>query len=73
MKRFFVPLLFLLLILAFAAIGPDAPADDPGQATEEPQAPEPPATEPESEEPPETFVPSEKLPADSAISFPVDI
>ena len=31
-------------------------------------------TEKESEpEAPETFVPSEKLPADSAISFPVDI
>ncbi len=31
-------------------------------------------TETESEEEaPETFVPSEKLPADSAISFPVDI
>lgn len=31
-------------------------------------------TEPESEqEAPETFVPTEKLPADSAISFPVDI
>jgi len=28
---------------------------------------------PESSEAPETFVPSEKLPADSAISFPVDI
>jgi len=27
-------------------------------------------TEPEA---PETFVPSEKLPADSAISFPIDI
>ena len=27
-------------------------------------------TEPEA---PETFIPSEKLPADSAISFPVDI
>ncbi len=31
-------------------------------------------TEPESgQEAPETFVPTEKLPADSAISFPVDI
>lgn len=31
-------------------------------------------TETESaEEAPETFVPTEKLPADSAISFPVDI
>jgi len=31
-------------------------------------------TETESEEEaPETFVPTEKLPADSAISFPVDI
>ena len=29
-------------------------------------------TDPEPEAP-ETFVPSEKLPADSAISFPVDI
>ena len=27
----------------------------------------------DAEEAPETFVPSEKLPADSAISFPVDI
>ena len=68
MRRLFVPLFFALLILVFATVGPKTPADDPQQAPEESQAPAAPEAEP-----PETFVPSEELPADSAISFPVDI
>ena len=63
MRKAFFPLLFLLLVLALAAFGPDTPADDPAQT----------AGEAPAEEAPEDFVPSEKLPADSAISFPVDI
>ena len=73
MKRFLIPLVFALLILVFAAVGPDTPADDPQQATEEPETSSARAGVEEELEPPETFVPSEELPADSAISFPVDI
>ena len=43
------------------------PAAEEAPEQSEPQQPK------RSEEPLETFVPSEKLPADSAISFPVDI
>ncbi len=50
----------LLLLLALALLGPATPAQDPaGQDADEQEL--------------ETFVPSEKLPADSAVSFPVDI
>ncbi len=66
MRKAWIPLLFLLLILTLVSIGPETPADDPAPA---PQTGE----EPTAGEPPETFVPSEKLPADSAVSFPVDI
>lgn len=62
----------ILLILLFAAglMVASAPADDPGD--------NPPAAAGQSpaeadEEPLGTFVPSEKLPADSAVAFPVDI
>jgi hypothetical protein len=63
MKTLVYPLLAALL-LSGALLSSDtrAAAQPP-----EPQQPKP------SEEPLETFVPSEKLPADSAISFPVDI
>ena len=72
MKAFVYPLLSVLL-LSGALMSSDT------RAAESPQAPAPPSEESEpeqpkrSEEPLETFVPSEKLPADSAISFPVDI
>ena len=69
-----------LAILAFALITPDAPADDPSQgqepesaATATPESSEPPASEPPPDEPLETFEPTEKLSAESAVSFPVDI
>ena len=71
MKKFLVPLFFVFLVLVFAAIGPNAPAEDPEQTAEE--GPAPTAGAAQETEPPETFVPSEELPADSAISFPVDI
>ena len=48
----------LLLLLALALLGPATPAQGPQDAEEQEL---------------ETFVPSEKLPADSAVSFPVDI
>lgn len=58
-----LPRLALLLLLA-ATLGGPAPAALP-------------ATDPQTgagdEEELETFVPSEKLPADSAVAFPVDI
>ncbi|MEM7353156.1 MAG: hypothetical protein AAF657_20345 [Acidobacteriota bacterium] len=86
MKKLIIPILSALLLLAFAWIGPDAPADDPAQEGETPQASsEPPAEASEEADDPEadeeiepakaleTFVPTEKLPADSAISFPTDI
>ena len=60
MKKFSFGLLFVLLILGLASLGPDTPADDP-------------QTSGESSEELETFVPSEKLTADSIVSFPVDI
>ena len=59
MKISAAKILFLLfLLMALAALpGPEAPAQSPAGQEEEL----------------ETFVPTEKLPADSAISFPVDI
>ncbi len=74
MKKLFLPLVFALFVLALFLIGPETPAEDPAQdAPPAPveEAPEPPA-EAEAEDL-ETFVPTEKLTADSAISFPVDI
>ena len=61
MKKFSFGLLFVLLILGLASLGPDTPADDPAPQTGE------------SSEELETFVPTEKLTADSVVSFPVDI
>ena len=62
MKALVYPLLSVLLLCG-ALMSSDTRAAQPP----EPQQPK------RSEEPLETFVPSEKLPADSAISFPVDI
>lgn len=59
-----LPRLALLLLLA-AALGGPAPAASP---TAGPQT----GTEDDGQEL-ETFVPSERLPADSAVAFPVDI
>ena len=56
-KRFSVSLLALSL-LALALTGPEVPAQDPPSAESEPL---------------EAFEPTEKLSADSAVSFPVDI
>ncbi len=55
----------VLSLIAILSIGPETP----GQA----EPPAPPAAEPVDTAPLETFEPTEKLPADSAISFPVDI
>lgn len=58
MKIALPTLLFLLFVLlVIAAVVATAPAQGPAPQDEEV----------------ESFVPSEKLPADSAISFPVDI
>ncbi len=65
MKKLFLPLRFILLTAALAVLGPATPADGPDQGESAGQG--------DSEEPLETFIPTEKLPADSAISFPVDI
>ncbi len=77
MKKSLFGLSLTLVILALISIGPDTPADDPGQAAQEPpattEAPEAEAGEPLAGEPLETFEPTEKLSADSAVSFPVDI
>ena len=63
MKVFVYPLLSVLLLCG-ALMSSDT------RAAQSPGAEEPPE---QATEPLETFVPSEKLPADSAISFPVDI
>ncbi len=69
-RRLLIASIFAFSLLALALIGPDAPADDP-QAAGDPQ---PPATQtPEESEPLETFEPTEKLAAESAVAFPVDI
>jgi hypothetical protein len=62
MKALIYPLLWVLLLCGALMSSDTRAAQSP-----EPQQPK------RSEEPLETFVPSEKLPADSAISFPVDI
>ena len=55
----------LTSILVLAVLSAPAPL-----ATEEPPEASP---RTESEEPAEEFIPTEEVPADSAISFPVDI
>jgi len=52
----------ILVLAVLCTPAPLATADDPAAG---PQI--------EPEEPPEEFIPSEEVPADSAISFPVDI
>lgn len=82
MKAIVYPLLIALLLFGAlmtsdtrAAQSPAA-EEAPEQPTEAPSSP-PAESEPQqperSTEPLETFVPSERLPADSVISFPVDI
>jgi hypothetical protein len=82
MKALVYPLLTVLLLCGVLMTG-DTRAAQPPKAeeapAEAPESPSPPPAESEpkepqrSTEPLETFVPSERLPADSAISFPVDI
>lgn len=63
----------LLLLLAGLAPGPET-AGAAGPLAAVPQAGVPQGGgRGETAEPPDTFVPSEKVPADSAVSFPVDI
>lgn len=77
--------ILVLLLVAGALIAVGTPGSAENGSASEVAAPEPqesssagsPGTEeaPEEEDAPplETFVPTERLPADSAISFPVDI
>ena len=82
MRSLLYPMLSVLLLCGALMTGDTRAAQPP--ATEEapepaPESSSPPPEESEpqqpkrSTEPLETFVPSERLPADSAISFPVDI
>ncbi|MGB3561676.1 MAG: hypothetical protein WBH85_07015 [Thermoanaerobaculia bacterium] len=71
MKAIVYPLLTALLLFG-ALVSSDTRAAQPPETEEAPEQSEPKPPK-RSEEPLETFVPSEKLPADSAISFPVDI
>lgn len=64
MSRVISPVRFLLLVAALTVLGPAAPTEAPAALAQEAE---------DSEEELETFIPTEKLPADSAISFPVDI
>jgi hypothetical protein len=77
-KRLLIASLLALSLLALALSGPQTPAQDPASAeaaaeaaAAEPEAP--PDTEPLAGEPLEAFEPTEKLAAESAVSFPVDI
>lgn len=58
MKKGKALLFLLLLVLALLLAGPSLPAQDEETAAQKEL---------------ESFVPSEKVPADSAVSFPVDI
>ena len=82
MKTLVYPLLSVLLLCGALMTSDTRAAQTPeaeDASAEAPESPSPPSAESEpqkperSTEPLETFVPSEKLPADSAISFPVDI
>ena len=77
-KTLWLPIVTLITVAALAWISPEVPAQDPAPPSEPPAESSPTAEDPPTEETSsgselETFVPSEKLPADSAISFPVDI
>ena len=71
-RKLLIVSILALSLLALLSIGPDTPADDPGPAAQEAPASEAPEAAP-SGEPLETFEPTEKLAAESAVSFPVDI
>jgi hypothetical protein len=60
MKRTIRWSLMVALLAASSLTVPNEPLQAQSAAAQEPEAPE-------------TFVPSERLPADSAVSFPVDI
>jgi hypothetical protein len=82
MKALFYPILTAVLLLGSPA-GSKAPeggespagqaADQTTSATPEAEAEAPPPAQQETADSLEEFVPSEKLPADVAVSFPVDI
>jgi hypothetical protein len=71
--------ILILLLVAGALIVFDSPGSaEREQASEAPESasagsPQAEETEEDEPEPLETFIPTERLPADSAISFPVDI
>ena len=71
MKRMLPRLLLILLLAGLVGVAVSQPGDEPPPAPE--QVPEPSEADEVDETPLETFVPSEKLPADSAVAFPVDI
>ena len=70
-------LLVLLAVGAIAAAGDQAAPKPPGQSGSAPAAPPTPTPAPSATPDPEKqleeFVPSEKLRADQAVAFPVDI
>ncbi len=75
-KKLLIVLALALSILALVLIGPDTPGQNPQEGSEaigENTAGENTAGENNAGGPLETFEPTEKLPADSAISYPVDI
>ena len=72
MKAIVYPLLTGLLLFG-ALMTSDTLAAQPPPTEEAPEQASEPQQPERSTEPLETFVPSERLPADSAISFPVDI
>ncbi len=71
-RRLLIASILGLSVLAFALIGGPQAAQEPPAAAPEP-AEEPALEGPPGGEPLETFEPTEKLSADSAVSFPVDI
>ena len=62
----------VLAVLALAGLAGPAPAARPSVATQEAPSTASPGPAP-TQDPLEEFVPREKVPADSAVSFPVDI
>ncbi len=70
-RRLLLVSALVLSLIALLSIGQETPSDDPAQSPAEPPATT--AEEPPDTTPLETFEPTEKLSADSAVSFPVDI
>jgi hypothetical protein len=67
-----------VLLLLYLPVVPDLPAAEPVPGTDKVSPPAPPPDMPpggrqEKPAPAERFTPSEKIGADSAVSFPVDI